>query len=75
MRFIETLIQEATKCNKDEIFKIEMFMRDSIFKSTLDWQTKAQLIKAAKEAKECLDFMNTADGKIYLSDLRSQIMR
>ena len=74
MSFTSEIIQKATKCNKSEISEIENFMRNNIFHSTLDWQTKPQLIKAAKEAKECLDFMKTDEGKKYLSNLSKEMM-
>jgi hypothetical protein len=52
MNFYEKIIVESTGATHDEAVAIEDIMRNDIFHSTLDWQTKAQLKKAAKEAQE-----------------------
>ena len=44
------LIMEATNCNESIAAIIEDIMRHDIFRSTLDWQTAAQLKQAAKVA-------------------------
>lgn len=44
------LIQEATKCNDSQVEMIEDIMRDDVFKSTLDWQTREELSEAARLA-------------------------
>jgi len=44
------LIVEATGCNPNEAAEIEDVMRDVVFHSTLDWQTRDQLIEAARLA-------------------------
>lgn len=46
----KSLIRETTKCSEEEAWEIEDIMRNGIFMSTLDWQTKKQLQKAAKTA-------------------------
>ena len=48
-------ISEATGVTDPaELASIEEVMRQDIFHSTLDWQTKAQLQEAAREAVEML---------------------
>jgi len=47
----DDLISQATGVNDSlDIARIEDFMRDSVFCSTLDWQTKKQLKDGAKKA-------------------------
>jgi hypothetical protein len=48
--YYQNLIIEATGCNSVNAAHIEDIMRNDIFHSTLDWQTKKQLTKAAREA-------------------------
>lgn len=50
------IIKETTGCDDDEAERIEDFMRDVIFHSTLDWQTREQLIEAARLAQQTLRF-------------------
>tara|TARA_R110000824_G_scaffold347505_1_gene534263 strand:+ start:283 stop:447 length:165 start_codon:yes stop_codon:yes gene_type:complete len=38
---------DATGCKRTEVPSIDDIMRDYIFHSTLDWQTREQLDKAA----------------------------
>ena len=40
-------IMDATGCKRTEVPSIDDIMRDYIFHSTLDWQTREQLDKAA----------------------------
>lgn len=47
------LIQEATGVDDDnDLAELETIMRQEIFHSTLDWQTRDQLTQAAREARE-----------------------
>jgi hypothetical protein len=48
------IIIEATGCSEEDAAKIETCMRETIFHSTLDWQTKEQLAEAAKQAQTIL---------------------
>jgi len=50
MTFYQDLIIKATGANMRDAGHIEDIMRNDIFHSTLDWQTRAQLVIAAKEA-------------------------
>jgi hypothetical protein len=48
------MIIEDTGCSPDDAGMIEHIMRDDIFHSTLDWQTRPQLRRAAREAVKLL---------------------
>ena len=48
------LIMEATGCSREEVEELEDIMRHDIFRSTLDWQTEAQLQSAARQAYRIL---------------------
>jgi len=50
MNFYQELIVKATGANKADAGYIEDIMRNDIFHSTLDWQSRAQLMRAAKDA-------------------------
>jgi hypothetical protein len=44
------IIIAATGCSENDVEAIEQIMRDVIFHSTLDWQTRIQLERAARLA-------------------------
>lgn len=48
--YYQDLIIEATGCDKETATRLEDIMRHDIFHSTLDWQTKDELVEAAKVA-------------------------
>ncbi len=48
------LIKQATNSGDPEAEQIEEIMRNVIFKSTLDWQTREQLADAARVAQALL---------------------
>ncbi|PKO77990.1 MAG: hypothetical protein CVU21_05485 [Betaproteobacteria bacterium HGW-Betaproteobacteria-15] len=51
----QELIREATGVlDLEHLERIEDIMRNVIFHSTLDWQSRAQLEKAAREAMQIL---------------------
>ncbi len=56
MTYRNTII-EATGCTNDDAAEIEDIMRHTIFHSTLDWQTRGQLIEGAREAQEVLHLL------------------
>lgn len=43
--------------------QVEEFMRNDVFHSTLDWQTKRQFAKGAREAKAMYDYLQTPKGR------------
>ena len=49
-----SLIIEAAGINEKEAWYVEEIMRDDIFHSTLDWQSRAQFVRGAREAVEML---------------------
>jgi hypothetical protein len=54
----QKLISEATGVtDPEDLAEIEDCMRNDIFHSTLDWQTRAQLMKGAREAWQVVQLM------------------
>lgn len=47
---LERLIQDATHAPARDLAQIENIMREDIFHSTLDWQSREQLADAARQA-------------------------
>lgn len=47
---LHRLIEEATDAPARDLAQIENIMRDEIFHSTLDWQSREQLADAARQA-------------------------
>lgn len=47
---VQRLIREATGAPAADLPCIENIMREEIFHSTLDWQTREQLVDAARQA-------------------------
>ena len=47
---LHLLMQDATDAPAGDLVQIENIMRDEIFHSTLDWQTREQLADAARQA-------------------------
>jgi hypothetical protein len=56
------IIRTATHCNDADCARIEEIMRTHIFCSTLDWQTRPQLIRAALKAKAFMEFERSLEG-------------
>lgn len=50
-----TLIMEAARCTAEESIEIEEVMRQSIFHSTLDWQTREEFMEGAVLAKKVIE--------------------
>jgi hypothetical protein len=49
------MIQEDTGCTAADAPMLEEIMRNDVFHSTLDWQTRAEFRKGAKEAARLLE--------------------
>jgi hypothetical protein len=65
MSMYRDLIREATgETSEHKLAEIEDVMRHDIFHSTLDWQTRKQLIDAAREANAVLDYIAREDAKL-----------
>lgn len=73
MNYYEKLIQQATGCTDSDAAEIEDYMRHVIFHSTLSWQTRPQLIKAAKTAYNDILFMRSPEGIKMMSELESEM--
>lgn len=72
LTFYQKSIIEATNCSIDEVSEIEDIMRNTILHSTLDWLSKSQFNKAAKEAYDLFVYMNSDEGKKYMNELMLQ---
>ena len=68
------MIVDATGCKPADVAEIEDYMRHVIFHSTLDWQTAAQLKKAAKEAWRDIQFMRSPEGIAYMQKLEDEML-
>ena len=68
------MIIEATKCDPKDAGEIERIMRDTIFHSTLDWQTKRQFNAGARKAKELLDYMRSPEGIAYAARVEDELL-
>lgn len=55
MNHYQRLIWQATRAPVGDLVLIENIMREEIFHSTLDWQTREQLVQAAHEAQRRLN--------------------
>jgi hypothetical protein len=54
VNFYQDLITKATGVNAKDAGYVEDIMREDIFHSTLDWQSRAQFVRGALEAVEML---------------------
>jgi hypothetical protein len=62
-------IIKATNCKQSEVEEVEDIMRNTILHSTLDWLSKSQFNKVAKEAYELFCYMNSEEGKLYVKEI------
>ena len=53
------IIKQATNCTDAEVSQFEDLMRNVIFESTLDWQTREELIAAAKVAQKIARYVSS----------------
>lgn len=60
--WLHELIQEATHARAKDLSQIENIIRDEIFHSTLDWQSRERLADAAKLAFGRLNIDRTLYG-------------
>lgn len=68
------MIVDATGCTPADAPEIEDYMRHTIFNSTLNWQTAAQLKKAAKDAWKDIQFMRSPEGVAYIQQLEKKML-
>ena len=50
METYSDVIKQVTNCEDDEVDQVEDLMRNVIFKSTLDWQTREEFENGARIA-------------------------
>ena len=62
-------IIEVTGCNPKDADEIEEYMRNIYFHSTLDWQSKAQFNKGARESYKDILWMRSPEGVEYMKQL------
>jgi hypothetical protein len=55
MSAYKQMIIEDTGCKPDEAAMIEDIMRNEVYHSTLDWQTRVQFRQGARKAAKILD--------------------
>lgn len=74
MSYLQTIAEgigvEVTKANRPMLEELEDIMRNTIFHSTLDWQTREQLHRAAREAKDVYDYARTPEGRALIASIR-----
>lgn len=63
MSHYQQVIKRATNCSDSEARQIEDVMRNVIFHSTLDWQTREELEEAAREGYLIIRIMAAEDAK------------
>lgn len=74
MSHYTTMITAATGVTDPaRLAQIEQCMREDIFHSTLDWQTKAQFNKGARDAREMLYYMESPEGRAYMAELEKEL--
>jgi hypothetical protein len=72
LSFYSRLINEFTGIeDHKDLLRIEEFMRNSIFHSTLDWQTKEQLNEGARKA---VIFLRLGAEQGYWKPLNSDLI-
>jgi len=69
LNFYQKNIVSVTGCKPEDAEEIEDYMRNIIFHSTLDWQTKAQFNKGARESYRDILWMRSPEGVEYMKQL------
>ena len=69
LSYYQENIINVTGCKPEDAEEIENYMRDVIFHSTLDWQSKAQFNKGAKTAYKHILYLRSPEGVRYLNEL------
>lgn len=73
MSIYQQMIVEATKCDPAIAEELEEIMRNDIFHSTLDWMSRRQFNKGAREAHELYLYINSDEGKEYIKEIEDQM--
>ncbi len=69
MNRYQEMIIEDTNCTHDDAVMIEQIMREDVFHSTLDWQSRANFRKGARDAIKMLN-ENRLEYEEYFSKTR-----
>jgi len=69
LTFYQREIIQITGCKPEDAEGIEDYMRNIIFHSTLDWQSKAQFNKGARESYRDILWMRSPEGVEYMKQL------
>ena len=64
MSTYQKIIRRVTKCSDAEVIQIEDVMRNVIFCSTLDWQTREELETAARLGYKIVRQMASEDAQL-----------
>ena len=62
----QTMIMADTGCRPEEARMIESIMRDDVFHSTLDWQSREQFRAGARQAADLFN-QNRADYENFFA--------
>ena len=65
----ESISKVTGVTNETDLQEIENYMRDCYFNSTLDWQSKAQFNKGARESWSDIQYMRSPEGQKYMASL------
>ena len=69
LTFYQREIIQITGCKPEDAEEIEDYMRNIIFHSTLDWESKAQFNKGARESYRDILWMRSPEGVEYMKQL------
>lgn len=73
LSYYAKLIIESTGCKESEVAEVEDIMRNDVVHSTLDWLTKAQFKKYAKQAYEVYVLINSEVGKKMIAEYQAEL--
>lgn len=74
MSYAQTITAATGVTDPADVAEIEDSMRNDIFHSTLDWQTKAVLMKGAREAWALIQYMRSPAGMTEIERLNAEMM-
>ena len=73
MNIYQQMISETVKCTPEVAVELVEIMRQDISHSTLDWQSRKQFNKGAREALELYEYMNSDEGKEYVKMITKEM--
>ena len=66
----QQMVVEDTRCELEDAYKIVQIMRDEVFHSTLDWQSRAEFRRGARKA-----FKLYQEDRAYYDEWFAQLRR